>query len=352
MTHENRTALIAGATGVVGRNLLKHLLRLDGWNIIALSRRAPDLEGNYTHIPVDLLDPDDCQEKLGRPLGVTHIFFAAYIERATWAETVPPNVEMLRNLLDAVEPASPDLEHINLMHGTKWYGNHLGPFKTPAQEDDPRHMPPNFYYDQQDLVAERSRGKSWTWSTARPHGICGFAIGNPMNLGMVVSVYATLSKALGLPLRHPGSLANANALYQVTDTEHLAKAVVWMATEPGCGNQPFNITNGDIFRWTDMWPAFADYFEMDLAQPQQINLQQMMADKSSLWKELAQQHGLKDIPYEQLVSWAYGDFVFTPEFDIVSSMTKARRFGFHDVVDSKQMFLSLFDELRENRVIP
>jgi hypothetical protein len=22
--------------------------------------------------------------------------------------------------------ASPDLAHINLMHGTKWYGNHLG----------------------------------------------------------------------------------------------------------------------------------------------------------------------------------------------------------------------------------
>ena len=164
MTTKNRTALIAGATGVVGRNLLKHLLQLGSWNIIALSRRAPDLEGNYTHIPVDLLNPDDCQEKLGRSLGVTHIFFAAYIERATWADTVPPNVEMLRNLLEAVEPNSPDLEHINLMHGTKWYGNHLGPFKTPAQEDDPRHMPPNFYYDQQDFVAERSRGKSWTWS--------------------------------------------------------------------------------------------------------------------------------------------------------------------------------------------
>jgi hypothetical protein len=43
-----------------------------------------------------------------------------------------PNRTMLVNLLDAIEPASPDLAHVNLMHGTKWYGNHLGPFKTLA----------------------------------------------------------------------------------------------------------------------------------------------------------------------------------------------------------------------------
>src|SRR6516164_8100047 len=90
---------------------------------------------------------------LKRPRGVTHVFFSAYTERPTWAEMVAPNQTMLVNLMDAIETASPDLAHINLMHGTKWYGNHLGPFKTPAKEDDPRHMPPNFYYDQQDLVA-------------------------------------------------------------------------------------------------------------------------------------------------------------------------------------------------------
>jgi len=347
-----KTALIAGATGVVGRNLLKYLLPRDDWDVIALSRRTPDLEGAYTHIPADLLDPDDCREKLGGVRDATHVFFAAYVERATWPETVRPNVDMLRNLLDAVEPVADGLQHVNLMHGTKWYGNHLGPFKTPAREDDPRHMPPNFYYDQQDLVVERSRGKSWTWSTARPHGICGFAIGNPMNLATVIAVYASLSKALGLPLRHPGSVANANALYQVTDSAHLAKAVVWMSTEGKCADEPFNITNGDIFRWSEMWPHIADYFGMDLAPPQQISLQHMMADKSGLWQELIQQHDLQDVPYQQLVSWAYGDFVFTPEYDIISSMTKAREFGFHDVVDSRQMFISLFDEFRNNRVIP
>ncbi len=347
-----KTALVVGATGVVGRNLLRHLLAQEGWDVIAVSRRTPDVVGDYRHISADLLDIDDCRAKLGEDLGITHIFFSAYVEKENWSATVAPNVAMLVNLMDIVEPANPSLEHVNLMHGTKWYGNHLGPFKTPALEDDPRHMPPNFYYNQQDFIAQRQTDKSWSWSTARPHAICGFATGNPMNLVMVVAVYATISKALGLPLRHPGSRQNASALFQVTDTEHLAKAIVWMSTSDSAANEPFNITNGDIFRWENMWPAFAEYFDMEMAQPQQIDLPLMMSDKAELWSGLVKQHGLLDIPYPQLVNWNYGAFVFTPEFDIVSSTTKARRFGFHDVIDSKDMFLRQFDQLRAERVIP
>ncbi len=347
-----KKALIAGATGVVGRNMLQYLLTQDDWDIIAVSRRQPDIAGDYEHIAVDLLDPADCNEKLGRGLGITHIFFSAYIERPDWAQMVAPNLAMLKNLLDAVEPHNATLKHVNLMHGTKWYGNHLGPFKTPAVEDDPRHMAPNFYYDQQDFICSRQENKNWTWSAARPHAICGFAIGKPMNLVMVVAVYATISKALGLPLRHPGSRANAAVLFQVTDTAHLSRATEWMATEPGAANEAFNITNGDLFRWEDMWPHVADYFQMDMAPSQRIDLPLMMADKAGLWTELAEQHGLQSIAYEQLVNWNYGTFVFTPEYDIISSMTKARRFGFHDIVDSKGMFLCQFDQLREQHVIP
>ena len=179
--------------------------------------------------------------------GITHIFFAAYIEKETSAASVPPNAVLLRSLIDTVEPLSPDLRCVNLLQGSNWYGNHLSPYQTPAREDDPRHMPPSFYHDQKEMVAARAAKKSWTWSAASPHGICGYAVGNPMNLGMLISVFATVSKALGLPLRHRGSAANANALYQVTDTKHQAKSVVWMSTTDTCGAKPFNITNGDIF---------------------------------------------------------------------------------------------------------
>jgi uncharacterized protein YbjT (DUF2867 family) len=52
---DRKKALIAGATGVVGRNLLRHLVTLDDWDVIAVSRRKPDVDGRYEHVAVDLL---------------------------------------------------------------------------------------------------------------------------------------------------------------------------------------------------------------------------------------------------------------------------------------------------------
>ncbi len=348
-----KTAVIAGATGVVGRNLLAHLSTLPDWQVVALSRRKPDLEGDYRHLAVDLSDPEDSRAKLAQLSDATHAFFAAYVEvPGGWPAQVAPNLALLRNFLDGLETAAPGLTHVSLMEGTKWYGSHLGPFKTPAKEDDPRHLPPNFYYDQQDLLVARQAGKAWTWSAARPHAVCGFALGNPMNLVMAIAVYASICKALGIPLRHPGSLANHRALYQVSDAGLLARALTWMAESPAAENQAFNITNGDLFRWEQIWPRVARFFEMDWAPPQPLSLTQMMSDKAGLWAELVARHGLQDIAFDRLVSWGYADFVFAADWDIASATTKVKLAGFHEVLDSEEMFLQHFATLRAQRVIP
>jgi hypothetical protein len=41
------------------------------------------------------------------------------------------------------------------------------------------HLPPNFYYDQQDLVTERQKGKQWNWSASRPYFLIDFAPDRP-----------------------------------------------------------------------------------------------------------------------------------------------------------------------------
>src|SRR6516164_4128587 len=53
-----------------------------------------------------------------------------------------------------------------------------------------------------------------------------------------------------------------------------------------------------------------------------------------LWELLVKKHNLQPIPYEQLVRWDYGNFVFTPEFDIISSTIKAKQYGFVAQVDA------------------
>lgn len=347
-----RKALIAGATGVVGRNLLRHLLRTGEWEIVALSRRTPDVEGAYTHIAVDLMNAAECKARLGHLSDVTHIFFAALAANRERAQAAIDNLALLRNLVEAVEPVAGGLEHIHAMHGTKWYGMHLGPFKTPAREDDPRHLPPNFYYDQWDYLVERQKGKRWTYSSARPHAISGFALGNPSNLTMVIAIYAAICKELGLPLCHPGTPGNYTALYQCTDSGLLARAMVWMATTPNCANQAFNVTNGDLIRWEHSWPRIARYFGMEMGPRRTMSLVKLMADKGPIWDRIVERHGLRPFAYKEIVSWAYGDFVFTPEYDVISSTMKARRYGFHECVDTDEMFVRLWNEMRADRIIP
>ena len=348
----NNRVLIAGAQGVSGRAALEHWRAVPSTQVVGLSRRAAPNEAGVEQISVDLLDIVDTRQKLSSIKDLTHVVFGAYVERATPSEKTEDNVAILKNLLDTIEETSPNLRHVTFYQGGKAYGADLGPFKTPAREDDPRLMPPNFYYDQEDFLRNRQRGKQWHWTALRPEAVCGFAVGNPMNLAMVIAVYATISKELGLPLRFPGTEKAYRALYQLTSANILAEASIWAARSDAARNEVFNITNGDYFRWQHMWPRIAKMFGMETADPVPMPLTQYMADKGSLWNSILAKYQLQPIPYEQVASWAFGDFIFNSGFDNVTSTIKARRAGFQDCIDTEEMFETFFGELRSRRVIP
>jgi nucleoside-diphosphate-sugar epimerase len=320
--------------------------------VIGLSRRAERPIEGVQALSVDLLDPAQVRERLRGVRDVTHIVFGAYIEKATAAEKSTVNVAILRNLLDVVEETSPRLRHITFYQGGKAYGADLGPFKTPAREDDPRLMPPNFYYDQEDHLRTRQQGKDWTFTALRPEAVCGFATGNPMNLLTVIAVYAAISKELGLPLRFPGPEAAYRALYQVSSADVLAEAADWAGTSPNARNEIFNITNGDYFRWQHMWPRIARMFDMQWADPIPMPLTTYMADKAPLWDRTVAKYGLEPIPYDKVASWPFGDFIFASSFDNISSTIKARRASFHTCIDTEDMFRQQFEQLRAMKVIP
>jgi nucleoside-diphosphate-sugar epimerase len=349
---QKNTALVVGANGVIGSNLVHYLETLEDWEVIGLSRRGGTGFGKTRYITVDLLDADDCKKKLQALPQITHIFYAAYQDRPTWAELAPPNRTMLINIVEAVEPVAARLQHISLMQGYKVYGAHYGPFKTPARESDPGHMPPEFNVDQQQFLEQHQRGKNWTWSAIRPSVVGGTALGNPMNLALLIAVYASISKELGLLLRFPGKPGAYDKLMEMTDAGLLAKATVWAASSPHCANQAFNINNGDLFRWNEMWPAIAGYFGMETAPPLPMPLQTIMADKASLWQAIQEKYGLEKHTYQELASWAFGDFVFSWDYDFFADGTKARRMGFYEFMDTKGMFYALFDKLRQEKVIP
>ena len=93
-------------------------------------------------------------------------------------------------------------------------------------------------------------------------------------------------------------------------------------------------------------------FEMSVADPQTISLTRQMADKGPLWEEMTAKYKLRRIPYADLVSWPFADYVFGADWDVMSDVTKSRLYGFQDVVDSEAMFVRLLRRFREERIVP
>jgi nucleoside-diphosphate-sugar epimerase len=356
MKTAQKKAVVVGALGVIGRYIVEKLVAEGDWQVVGLSRRPAKNEPRYNHVSVDLLDLKDVGRKLDSLSDVTHVFYAAVQpgtgKAADYATVVAPNRDMLVNAVSAIAKANRALQRIVLVTGTKYYGVHLGPLKTPMRETDPRHMPPDFYFDQIDWLADFQRGKKWSFSELRPQTLCGFAPGAAMSIMPAIAVYAAISKELGQPLRFPGKPGAYDTIYQVTESSHFANAALWAATEPRCANQAYNITNGDYFRWRNVWPRIAQVFGMKVGDVQTISLTQHMADKAGLWAQLTKKHGLKKIAFDQLVSWPFADYVFAADWDVMSDVTKSRLHGFHDVVDSEAMFERLLRRFRREKIVP
>jgi nucleoside-diphosphate-sugar epimerase len=345
-------AVIAGATGAAASRLVELLAETPGWQVVGLCRRLPDApHANVRYLAADLADAASCRRAVDAAGTVTHVVYAA---RAAFAEggveDVPANVTMLRNLLDACD--RPGLRHVHLLEGTKWYGLHLGPFATPAREDDPRHMPPNFYYDQQDLLMEHRTGKGWSWSASRPNLIVDFAPGRARNLVSTIGAWAAICRELGLPLDFPGRVGAYTMLTELTDARLLARAIRWMLTDPRAADRAFNITNGDLFRWSRLWPCLAAYFGLQCGQVRPMRLATWMADKEAVWQRVSARHGLAPRRLSEVERWDFADFALGFEYDVISSMTRAREAGFHDVLDTEAMLLSHLDAYREAHLLP
>jgi nucleoside-diphosphate-sugar epimerase len=349
-TDASKVVLVAGAGGLIGRHAADEYSSR-GALVRGLSRR-PVAGAGWEHLPVDLLDREAAREGLGRAGDTTHMVFGAYIERPTTREQIEVNSALLVNTLEGLEAAGAPLRHVTLYQGGKAYGAHLGYFNTPAKERDPRLVQPNFYYEQEDILRAAAAKHGFDATMLRPEGVVGYAVGNPMNILMVIAVYASICRELGQPLRFPGTHAAYDALYQVTDASLLARATVWAGSEPRAAGEVYNITNGDQIRWRHLWPVFARHFGMDYAEPQPVLLSEAMPQHQDLWQQMVTKYGLVPTPYEDLVGWSFGDFLFRSGFDNVTSTIKARQHGFADCLDTEDRFLELFTELAATRVIP
>jgi nucleoside-diphosphate-sugar epimerase len=346
-----RTAVVVGSTGIIGRAIAAKLAELGGWRVLGVTRSGDTVPGVDEAIAVDLSDPEEARRRLDPAAGATHLFFAASLPQGNWAAEVAPNRALLVNAVEGLEAVGAPLRHITLITGAKYYGVHLGPSAAPASEAEPRHLGPNFYYDQEDYLRSRTDA-AWRWTNLVPTHLTGFATGNPMNLALSVAVYASLVRAAGLRLDFPGSVAAFGALTQIVDAERLAEAAAWSAVTPQAAGEVFNVANGDPTRWSHLWPAFGDYFGVPAGGPRPIPLSSFVPELAPIWKEMAARYGLVQPELGPLVNWGFLEFMFAIEYDIVLALGKIRRAGFTRHPDTVEGFFKQFDEYRRARIIP
>lgn len=352
-----KRALVAGATGIVGLNVAEHLRDLGGWEITGLSRRPP-IGASYmqTHA-VDLLDREAALKTLAT-LRPTHVYFCTWTLGKNEDENIRLNGGMLRTLLDGVAAAG-TVEHVAVVTGTKHY---LGPFEdygkvtpvTPFREDAPRLAKKNFYYELEDVAMDYAARHGYGWSVHRSHTIIGYAVGNLMNIGATLATFASICKATGRPFTFPGTPTAYHGINDITDARLLAKHIVWASTEPNARNEAFNATNGDVFRWEQLWKRIADYFGIEVgAYPGQYNsLTDRMQDLDPDWQALVRQHGLQPHALDRLASPWHTDLDLGRPMECLHSMAKSRALGFGEIQDTEKSFIDVFDRLRAERIIP
>ncbi|WP_312978885.1 hypothetical protein [Corynebacterium sp.] len=134
------------------------------------------------------------------------------------------------------------------------------------------------------------------------HTVTGHAVGNAMNFALTMAVHGAIARETNTPLVFPGTELVWNCLTDITDSRAVADQMIWASTTPGIGNEAWNVTNGEVFRWRSLWPRLADALGV--------------------------------------------------EVEVVADMTKSHMAGFNTYIDTERASLELFDRYEADGLVP
>ncbi|MGO9423615.1 SDR family oxidoreductase [Roseiarcus sp.] len=351
-------ALVVGATGIAGRGVSQELLQT-GARVSGISRQRDGIVPGVEHVAADLLDPASVSKAVSG-LKPSHVYLTVWSRRPSEEENIRVNAGIVRTVLEALAPAR-SVRHVALVTGLKHY---LGPFEayvrsganppTPLREEQARLNLPNFYYNQEDEVYAAAERDGFTWSVHRPHTIIGKAIGNAMNMGSTLAAYASICKELGRPFKFPGSAGQWHGLSDMTDARVLGKQLVWASTTDVAKNEAYNIANGDIFRWSWMWPRIAKWFGVawEGFERAPAPLEGQMANDAEVWKQMAAKYNLVEPNLWRVASPWHTDLDLGRPIEVMTDMARSRKLGFLVYQSTEEAFHDLFATLRAEKVIP
>ncbi len=358
----SKTVLIIGASGLVGTAAARSFAAA-GWQVIAASRRKAELliEPGIHQLALDLQDARACQDAAGQLAQVTHVVYAAVYEMPGlipgWSDPqqIATNDTMLRNLLEPLCTRA-RLAHVTLLQGTKAYGAAVQPMRVPGRESQPRVDHPNFYWQQEDYLVPKAAASGFSYTILRPQLVVGPNHGVVMNLPPVVGVYAALRHHEGLSCGFPGG---PDWVWEAADARLVGDACLWAATHPQAHQQTFNLTNGEVFLWRDMWPQITTTLNVTPGPDEPTSVAAYLNKRAALWPEIVQRYQLQPLTLANILgeSHYYADMCFAhgvdrPPAPTFVSTVKIKQAGFNDTYNSEESFCYWLRDLQHRRVIP
>ncbi|EMC97065.1 hypothetical protein BAUCODRAFT_32808 [Baudoinia panamericana UAMH 10762] len=281
-------AIVTGANGISGFHTMRVLLESpERWTkVYALSRKPPPpamlallTEGQRSriqHVAVDFLsEPSDIAQAMQNAgVEADYVFFYSYLQPKpppdmpkshAWSnadELVKINKALFKNFLQAVEQQQLKPKRVLLQTGAKNYGVHLGRTRTPSNESDqePRHLEPNFYYPQYDLLYDYCKRNNVAWNIVCPAWIIGAVTTAQINGLHPFAVYAAVQAHRGEKLKFPADWRSwqHEALHATARlTGYLSE---WAILEDRCKNEKFNAQDTSPLSWDRLFEELARWY--------------------------------------------------------------------------------------------
>ncbi|UQR63142.1 SDR family oxidoreductase [Bradyrhizobium sp. C-145] len=353
--------LITGASGLLGVAAIERFLDA-GWDVVGVSRRKPELPSgrDIDFLSVDLRDREKARAAFEPLTDVTHIAYTALHEKpelvAGWSskDQIDTNNTMLRNVVEPIVRSATNFQHISVLQGTKVYGVHLHPIPIPARERDARKDHPNFFFDQEAYVGEMGAKHGFNYTALRPQLVTGPTPG-ALNVLPAIGAYAAIRREKGEPFGFPGG---PSFVWEAADADLVGDVAVWAAQSPQAANEAFNITNGDVFEWRNVWPGIAETLGVEAGPDTPMSVTAYLAEHADVWGKIVAKYGLRSRSLRDLVGQGdqHADFAFAygapagPRAFV--STVKLRQAGFAKVVDTEVSFRKALQSLIDNKLLP
>src|SRR5260370_40196839 len=177
----------------------------------------------------------------------------------------------------------------------------------------------------------------------------------PVNVLPAIGDYAAIGREKGEPFGFPGG---PSFVWEAADADLVADVMVWAAQSPQAANEAFNITNGDVFEWRNVWAAVAETLGVKTGPDIPTSVAAYLKENADIWDQIVAKCDLRSRNLRELVGQGdqHADFAFAygaPEGPrAFVSTVKLRQAGFTKTIDTEDSFANALQSLIDHNLLP